>query len=311
MSNNEMIISPEWPSFSRIWKIVAIVLFILLVILWLLDASPWSKNGGICGAQAEATRAAESAAIADSDPPQLALNCDPVVRIPAGTPYVDDGATAFDSVDGSTQVDVSGSVDHTTPGEYILSYTTTDAAGNSSVATRTVVVEAIELPSSESDAEESTTQDSDTQESDTQKDSDTQTQTEAEQTESSTNTGATQSANAGATQSTSTDGSVPATAKLYFDSGSAEYPADTNLSLAPVIAHLHRNPDAMAVISGFHSADGSPQYNRELAKQRALSVRQLLQEAGLSADRIILEKPIQTTGTGSAEEARRVEVSVR
>ena len=50
---------------------------------------------------------------------------------------------------------------------------------------------------------------------------------------------------------------------------------------------------------------------RNFRKQRAESVSQLLQKAGISVDRIALEKPVETTGSGSEAEARRVEVSVR
>ncbi len=104
---------------------------------------------------------------------------------------------------------------------------------------------------------------------------------------------------------------VPSAAKLYFENDSAEFPADTKLSLADVIAYLRNNEGAQAIISGFHSATGNFEHNQELSKQRAISVSQLLQESGVSVDRIVLEKPVETEGTGSEEEARRVEVSVR
>ncbi len=103
---------------------------------------------------------------------------------------------------------------------------------------------------------------------------------------------------------------IPDVAKLYFDVGSAEFPADVNLSLAGVLAYLNSNKLSKAIVSGFHDADGSLAKNQELAKERAQAVAKLLMDAGVSADRIDLEKPAETTGSGSAEEARRVEVKV-
>ena len=51
--------------------------------------------------------------------------------------------------------------------------------------------------------------------------------------------------------------------------------------------------------------------NAEIAKQRALNVRDALVAAGIDASRIDTEKPALTTGSGDAAEARRVEVRVR
>ena len=65
-----------------------------------------------------------------------------------------------------------------------------------------------------------------------------------------------------------------------------------------------------AVISGFHDASGDPAQNAELAKQRAIAVRDALKGAGMPEDRIELKKPEQVNA-GDAAEARRVEVSVQ
>jgi K(+)-stimulated pyrophosphate-energized sodium pump len=66
-----------------------------------------------------------------------------------------------------------------------------------------------------------------------------------------------------------------------------------------------------AVISGFHDASGDAAKNAELAKQRAMAVRDALQGLGVGADKIELKKPEETTAGGPAELARRVEVSVQ
>ncbi|MDB5225332.1 MAG: hypothetical protein JWL87_284, partial [Candidatus Adlerbacteria bacterium] len=54
--------------------------------------------------------------------------------------YSDAGASATDGHDGTVSVVSSGSVDLISPGSYTITYTTTDAAGNSSSAARTVTV---------------------------------------------------------------------------------------------------------------------------------------------------------------------------
>ena len=50
----------------------------------------------------------------------------------AGTSYTDAGATAADAVDGTVSVTTTGSVTVGTVGDYTLTYSATDAAGNTS-----------------------------------------------------------------------------------------------------------------------------------------------------------------------------------
>lgn len=60
-----------------------------------------------------------------------------------GQPWVEPGYSAIDNADGDisvTGVVITGSVDTSTPGEYILTYTATDASGNVASTTRTVTV---------------------------------------------------------------------------------------------------------------------------------------------------------------------------
>ncbi|MCY1562671.1 hypothetical protein D9M68_1001080 [compost metagenome] len=64
------------------------------------------------------------------------------------------------------------------------------------------------------------------------------------------------------------------------------------------------------MLSGFHDATGDPAFNAELAKQRAIVVRDALVGAGVAEARMELKKPEQTTGTGNNAEARRVEVMI-
>ena len=103
---------------------------------------------------------------------------------------------------------------------------------------------------------------------------------------------------------------APEAAKIFFGVGSTELPANAGEVLAGVIAKAKANSGAKVAISGFHDPSGDPVKNEELAKNRAKAVREVLKNAGITEDRIEMRKPVVTTGSGSAEDARRVEVSV-
>jgi outer membrane protein OmpA-like peptidoglycan-associated protein len=103
---------------------------------------------------------------------------------------------------------------------------------------------------------------------------------------------------------------IPA-ANLYFDVDKFEVPSDTGTKLLPIVEYLNANPSAVAVISGYHDPTGDKEHNIELAKNRAGAVRDFLMTSGIEEARMDMQKPIETTGGGSLEEARRVEVSVR
>ena len=100
-------------------------------------------------------------------------------------------------------------------------------------------------------------------------------------------------------------------AKLYFELGKAELPADALTQLAPLITAARDSSAARWVISGFHDASGNAAANAELAKQRAFAVRDLLVSAGVSAQAIELSKPAVTMGGSDPHEARRVDVTLR
>lgn len=103
---------------------------------------------------------------------------------------------------------------------------------------------------------------------------------------------------------------IPA-ANLYFELDRSDLPADTAQVLAPLVAYLKENSGAMAVVSGYHDPTGDRGHNLELARNRAFAVRDYLKGQGIEEARIDLAKPIETTGSGSNQEARRVEISVR
>lgn len=103
------------------------------------------------------------------------------------------------------------------------------------------------------------------------------------------------------------------TAVLFFTVGSAALSSGAADSLQPLLAALKTEPGSKIVISGYHSASGDLTQNQELAKQRALAVQTALRTAGVTDDRIVLEKPRSAEANLSGEDpnARRVEVAVK
>lgn len=101
-------------------------------------------------------------------------------------------------------------------------------------------------------------------------------------------------------------------AKVYFALDRVNLPADVDATLAEVVAYLKSHESAKALISGFHDPQGkSVKHNQDLALNRARGVRGALEKAGIVRDRLMMNKPQETTGTGSNEEARRVEVTIQ
>ena len=103
---------------------------------------------------------------------------------------------------------------------------------------------------------------------------------------------------------------LPAPVAIHFAVGKAAASSDAAASLVEMVAFLQSNAGSRAVVSGFHDASGNIGSNSELAQARAQSVRDLLIAAGIPTERIELRKPVETTGSGSSDDARRVEVSV-
>lgn len=107
---------------------------------------------------------------------------------------------------------------------------------------------------------------------------------------------------------------VPAAAPkavVYFDTGKFDVNAKGMDELKALVAKA--GGSAKLAISGFHDSQGDPAKNAELAKQRAMAVRDALKAAGVAEDRIELRKPEVTSaasGLGAEAEARRVEVSI-
>ena len=98
--------------------------------------------------------------------------------------------------------------------------------------------------------------------------------------------------------------------KIYFEVGSAIPPTDSKERLEGLVAKARSSSDLRLAVAGFHDKTGDPAVNADLAKQRALAVRNLLVAAGVTEGRIVMNPPAETTGGSDDREARRVEVGV-
>src|SRR5699024_5665893 len=82
----------------------------------------------------------------DITEPVITLNGDNPMELEVGETYQEPGATAEDDVDGdiSDNIEISGEVDTEEPGEYEITYTVVNEAGNEVTVTRTVIVNEVE-----------------------------------------------------------------------------------------------------------------------------------------------------------------------
>ena len=96
------------------------------------------------------------------------------------------------------------------------------------------------------------------------------------------------------------------TVNFFFAPGSADLAPGAARALAVVIQGVQAG--RKAVVSGFHDTTGDPALNEQLALKRAETVRDVLIGLGVPADKVDVQKPAATTGTGTDAQARRVEV---
>jgi outer membrane protein OmpA-like peptidoglycan-associated protein len=95
--------------------------------------------------------------------------------------------------------------------------------------------------------------------------------------------------------------------KFYFAPGKAELAQDGAKALAEILSAAKTGKKVG--ISGFVDPSGDPQKNAELAKQRALAVKDLLIGSGIPDAQIVMVRPSDiNAGATSAAEGRRVEV---
>jgi len=107
---------------------------------------------------------------------------------------------------------------------------------------------------------------------------------------------------------------APATAgfpvKVYFETGSAAIGADGNANLA-AIAEAIKKDNLKVGITGYTDKTGDVAKNEELAKRRALTVRDALKAAGVAEASMEMRPPmfVEVGAGGSDAEARRVDIS--
>lgn len=97
-------------------------------------------------------------------------------------------------------------------------------------------------------------------------------------------------------------------AQVYFEPGDASIDNTDRQTLAEV-ARSARASGTPVVVTGYTDESGDAQQNLELAKSRADAVREALVQEGLSESSIQMKAPELVTGSGSPDEARRVEIA--
>ncbi|HTS21837.1 MAG TPA: OmpA family protein [Casimicrobiaceae bacterium] len=99
-------------------------------------------------------------------------------------------------------------------------------------------------------------------------------------------------------------------AKVYFDTGSASVGADGS-KVIEAAASAIKSDNAKVVVTGYTDRTGDTAKNEELAKNRAMAVRDALKAAGISEANIEMKPPLFVEGgaTSASAEARRVEIN--
>ena len=104
---------------------------------------------------------------------------------------------------------------------------------------------------------------------------------------------------------------------LYFDSGTASLTAESQATVASIVAAVRRRQAVAVAVSGHTDATGSDEFNERLALARAGKVRELLVQQGVAPALISVSShgkgnPAVATAEGVAEPRnRRVEVMVQ
>lgn len=99
-------------------------------------------------------------------------------------------------------------------------------------------------------------------------------------------------------------------AQVYFESGDASIDPEDRQRIADM-ASAARGSERPVAITGYTDHSGDQDRNMELARDRAQAVRQALLSEGLREDRIVMDPPRSVTGSGTDDEARRVDIDMR
>jgi len=103
---------------------------------------------------------------------------------------------------------------------------------------------------------------------------------------------------------------TPSAVHVLFDKGQSTLNADARRTIR-VAAAAYIGIGTQVVITGYADKTGNSAANVDLAKKRAQSVRDELVALGVESKRIVLAAPADVTGSGSDEQARRVDVTMK
>lgn len=100
-------------------------------------------------------------------------------------------------------------------------------------------------------------------------------------------------------------------AVIYFDAGKSDLKAQYNTQLDGILNDLKVHQDLGVEISGFASAEGTEEMNRDLSNKRAISVLDYINHKGVVRRRIVAKGYGATKDqNASKEQGRRVEVRI-
>ena len=100
--------------------------------------------------------------------------------------------------------------------------------------------------------------------------------------------------------------------RVHFETGSDDISAAGKRILNGYSQALKATPEAKVELSGYADPSGDAAKNLELAKARAIMVRDALVADGIAAERIALVKPTDViVGQGHDADARRVDIVLR
>jgi membrane fusion protein (multidrug efflux system) len=102
---------------------------------------------------------------------------------------------------------------------------------------------------------------------------------------------------------------TPSSVSIYFARGDAALDTEAQRALR-VASALYVGIGTQIAITGYADKTGNVAANVELAKKRAVAVRDELVHLGVEPRRLVLAPPENVTGKGSDDQARRVDVAV-
>ena len=96
--------------------------------------------------------------------------------------------------------------------------------------------------------------------------------------------------------------------KVYFAKDSKDLDDAAKKVIINLQEALQKDASKLS-ITGFTDKTGDENFNAELAKNRAIAVKDALVAAGIKEDSIALKKPEFVTGAQDDQEARRVDIN--